>query len=317
MRGIDHPRTWGPRRRRTTLLVAGLLAVTVPVYVTTFYVGLLTRVLVFAAFATAYNFAFGYADLPAFGPAVFYGIGAYGFVLTLDAFPGSVLLPVAVTLTVAVGYSLFVGAVSTRGSGIYFALLTFAFAQFVYEIGLRATDLTGGTSGRIVDAGNLPFGRTFLRTDVVYLLALVVLVGFVLLVRHLVRSPFGKVVQAVASNEARAQSLGYPVRRVKIAVFVVSMTLCSVPGFLVAVDNQFVSTAALHFEVSLEVILVALLGGTGTLLGPIVGAVVFVGLTHLTKDFANVGTLLTGATLILLMLRLPEGVVGAVVGSSD
>ena len=298
------------RQRRVGLAVLALLALLVPVLITTFYVGVLTRVLILAAFGTAYNFAFGYANLPAFGPVVFYGIGAYGFVLTIAAFPGSILLPVALSIIVAFGYSLLVGIISTRGTGIYFALLTFAFAQIVYEIGFRATNITGGASGRLIDATNLPFGRTLLQTNVVYLIALAVFVGFLMLVWHLVRTPFGMVVKAVASNETRARSLGYPVRRVKIAVFVVSMTLCAIPGILAAINNQFVSTSSLHFELSLEVILVTLLGGLGTLLGPLVGSAFFVGLTHVTKDFANVGTLLTGAILIVVVLRLPDGVIG-------
>lgn len=308
MRAELNPKTWSWKRWRHVGL--GLFALLVPVLITTFYVSLITRVLILGAFGIAYNFAFGYGDLPAFGPAVFYGIGAYGFVLSLSVFPESVFVPLLITLGVAFGYSLFVGVVSTRGSGIYFALLTFAFAQFVYEIGFRATDITGGASGRIVDAGDLPFGRLLLQTDVVYLLALAVVVLFLSLVRHLIHSPFGKVVQAVARNESKARALGYPVRRVKIAVFVISMTLCAFPGFLAAIHNQFVSTSTLHFEVSLEVILVTLLGGVGTLWGPLIGATFFIGLTQLTKGFANVGTLLTGAVLILVVLYLPDGIVG-------
>jgi branched-chain amino acid transport system permease protein len=297
-------------RRRLALGAVGAVALFAPVLFTSFYVGVFTRLLILAAFATVYNLAFGFGDIPAFGPAVFYGIGTYGYVMTIGAFPGSVLLPVGVAVGVAFAYSVFVGVIATRGSGIYFALLTFAFAQVVYEIAFRATSVTGGSSGLLVDVADLPFGRLLLEPAVVYYLALAVLIAFLLAVRHVVNSPFGKVIQAVRYNEARAEALGYPVRRVKIVVFVAAMTLSAIPGVLVAINNQFVSTSVLHFEISIRVIIVTLLGGVGTLAGPVVGAGFLIALGEVTRDFANVGTLLTGGILVLVVLYLPDGIVG-------
>jgi branched-chain amino acid transport system permease protein len=300
-------------RRHRDLLVAGAglaLALVAWTVLGRFYLGIMNQIVVLALFGVAFNLAFGFADLPSFGHAAYYGLGAYGVALGLQHFPETLLVPVLITIVAAGLYSVIVGYISTRGAGIYFALLTFAFAQFLYEVALRWSEVTNGEEGIIVSPPDLPFGVT-VNIGNMFLLGSVVLVLTYLFGRHVTRTPLGKAMQAIKHNEQRADAIGYPVRWLKITVFVISSVLASLAGVLFALSNFFVTPSVLFFEVTLDALIVSIIGGVGFVGGPIVGAVFLVLLEELTRDYQNLGHLAVGVTFILVIFFIPEGILGA------
>lgn len=302
---------WLPvgRVQLTILAVALALAAIAPVVLGRFHTTILTSIVLLATFGVAFNLAFGFTNLPSFGHAAFYGLGAYGMAMTLQEFPDAVVLPVVAGVLAAFVFSLIVGALSTRGRGIYFALLTFAFAQFLYEIVIRTPKITGATDGIFVDPP-VVLGINLDDSGVIYYVSLIVLILIVAFSYRVITSPFGKVLQAIRYNEDRTEAIGYPVRRVKIVVLALSATLASLPGILYGFSNRFISPDLLFFQTSLDAFLIAIIGGTSTLTGPIAGAAFLVLVRQGVRDLANIGIFLTGVIFIVFIFYLPDGIVG-------
>jgi branched-chain amino acid transport system permease protein len=280
-----------------------------PMVLQEFHVHLLTRIIILASFAIAYNLLFGFAGLPAFGPVVFYGLGAYGFLLAVNNFGGSLLVAVPVAVLAAFAYSALVGFVSVRGIGIYFALLTFTFAHLVFVFAKRFPSITGGDDGILLQTSSLPIADLITNTTSMYFIAAGMMVGLFLIVYQIRRSPFGRVLRAVRFNADRAESLGYPVNRVKVTVFAISSTMCAVPGILYVLNNRFVSPEVLQYTLTIDVMIATLIGGLATLTGPILGAFVIVMIEHFSSDYAHLGLIIMGSLLITVIFFLPEGVV--------
>jgi len=289
---------------------AGIGALALPVVLSEFYLILVTEIVIFAIFAVAFNLAFGFAEIASFGHAAFFGLGAYGFAIGLQITPGSIVLPLVLAVSSAIVYGVVVGLVSTQGSGIYFALLTFAFAQGLYEIALRFPNLSGGSGGLFVSIPDLPFGISLSGRLTVYYVSLFLLVSLLLFGYHLIASPFGRVMQAIKHNPNRAEAIGIPVRRVRIVVFTLSGALTSVAGVLLILNTRFVSPDVFFFQTSIDVLVMAILGGTGSLWGPIAGAAFLVTVEEVVSGLANVGTLITGSIFIIVIFFFPKGISG-------
>lgn len=283
-----------------------------PLFLGEFEVGILTRILILAIFALAFNIAFGFTNLPSFGHAAFFGVGAYGMALTMEYLePGSIFIPLIVALFAAFVLSVIMGLASLRGKGIYFSLLTFAFAQFLYEVVFRWTEFTGGSDGVILFAPTV-FGFSISGPVNVYYISLVLLAVFIVGMYRLLNSPFGKVMAAVRKNDERTGAVGYPVKRVQLTVFVMSGTLASLAGMLQAVSNIFVSPSTLFYQQSIDALVVTIIGGSTTLLGPVVGSFILVLLREGTRELANIGTILTGVIFIGIILLAQDGVIGEI-----
>lgn len=289
--------------------IALLAAIALPSVISQFHLVLVTDVLIFAVFAVSFNLAFGFTNLPSFGHAAFFGLGAYGVAITLTYTPEMVLLPVLAGLVAAVVYGVVIGAISTQGTGIYFALLTFAFAQGLYEIAIRTPGLSGGSGGLFVELPTL-FGVALSDRLATYYLALAVLALTLVGGHRILQSPFGRVMQAVKHNQDRAEAIGYPVRQFKIVVFTMSGTFSAVAGVLFVINNSFVSPNVFFFHTSLDVLIMAILGGTGTLWGPILGAAFIILLEEAVSGLSNIGTLVTGLLFILVIVFFPDGIGG-------
>lgn len=286
--------------------VMAFLAV-VPFIFSQYNIYLINSIIILSIFGVAFNLAFGFAELPAFGHAAFYGLGAYGLALTLDYTPKSIAVPIVVAILAAFLYSILVGVVSVRGSGIYFALLTFTFGQLLYELFFRLK-FTGGDNGLTIA---IPDRYEFLGDIVpLYYISLIILICLLVFSRRLLNSPFGKVFLAIAHNENRARSIGYPVSRVKVVVFVLTATLASFAGILYTLNNRFVSPNILFYTTSIDGIIVATIGGTGSLIGPIVGSIFYILMTEFTSEYANIGTMIVGAVFIGIVLYFPRGIMG-------
>ena len=267
-------------------------------------------VLCFALFASALNLLLGYNGLLSFGHAAFFGSAAYvageaakGWGLTPEV---AILLGTAAAAVLGLG----IGALSIRRQGIYFAMVTLAFAQMVYFIALQAP-FTGGENGiQAIPRGRL-FGLVDLSNDLsLYFVVLVITFGGMLAIYRIVHSPFGQVLKAIRDNEPRAISVGYKVNRYKLAVFVMSATLAGLAGATKAIVFQLASLTDAHWTMSGEVVLMTLLGGLGTVFGPLVGAAVIVSIQNYFAGLGDWVTVIEGAIFVVSVLLFREGIVG-------
>ena len=298
--------------RQTVLLFAGLILVGLiaPFLV---YPTLLMKLLCFALFACAFNLMLGFSGLLSFGHAAFFGGSAYitGYLCRdLGATPEIGLL--AGTLFGGLLGAVF-GLVAIRRAGIYFAMITLGLAQIVYFLALQM-GFTGGEDGmQGIPRGHL-FGLVDLSDNLAmyYFVLAVFLLGFAL-VHRTIHSPFGQILKAIRDNEARATSLGYDVARFKLIAFVLSAALTGLAGSTKSLVFQLASLGDVHWHTSGQVVLMTLLGGLGTLLGPVVGAMTIIGLENQLAD--KVGswvTVIMGGMFVVCVLAFRRGIVGEI-----
>lgn len=292
----------------TVLLVLGLIGPFV------LYPTFLMKVLCFALFASAFNLLLGFAGLLSFGHAAFFGGAAYvcaGLVKNLGWPPELAILAGGV-FAAALG-ALF-GALAIRRAGIYFAMITLALAQLIYFLALQLP-FTGGEDG----LQGVPRGKLLGFIDLgdnlamYYFVFAVFIAGFALVYR-VVHSPFGQVLKAIRENEPRAISLGYDVGRYKLLAFVLSAGIAGVAGGLKSLVFQLASLTDVHWHMSGQVVLMTLLGGLGTILGPAVGAITIVTLENQLAD--KVGswvTVIMGGIFVVCVLAFRRGLVGEVI----
>ena len=290
-------------------LAAALFALAVPV--TGIYPVFMMKLLCFAIFACAYNLLLGFSGMLSFGHAAFFGCAAYitGWLATAH---GWGTLPATLAgVAVAMVLGLLIGALAIRRRGIYFAMITLALAQLLYFVCLEAP-FTGGENGlQGVPRGAL-LGIVPLRSDLpMYYLVLAAFVAVFLFIRGVVHSPFGQVLKAIRENETRAISLGYEVHRYKLVAFVLSATLAGLAGALKTLVLGFVTLSDVSQATSGEVILMTLVGGTGTFFGPVIGAAVIVTLQEYLSDIVGGWvTVIIGAIFIACVLVFRRGLVG-------
>ena len=270
------------------------------------------KILCFALFASALNLLLGFGGLLSFGHAAFFGSASY---VTAHAAKVWGLTPeVAILLgTAAAAFlGLVIGALAIRRQGIYFAMVTLAFAQMVFFLALQSP-FTGGEDGiQAVPRGDL-FGVISLANDrTLYFFVVAVVFGGLLAIYRIIHSPFGQVLKAIRDNEPRSISLGYKVNRYKLAVFVMSATLAGLAGSTKALVFQLASLTDVYWTMSGEVVLMTLLGGMGTIFGPFVGAAVIVTMQNYFAGFGAWVTILQGSIFVISVLLFREGIVGVI-----
>ena len=290
-------------------LLAGLLALALP------WLGLypvfLMKLLCFAMFACAYNLLLGYGRMLSFGHAAFFGFAAYvsSWLITAHgAGPAAALLS---GVAVAAVLGAVIGGLAIRRRGIYFAMITLALGQLVYFVCLEAP-FTGGENGlQGVPRGTL-LGLLPLRSDkVMYYTVLAVFAAVFLFIRRVVHSPFGHVLRAIRENEARVISLGYDINRYKLLAFVLSAALTGLAGSLNALVLGFATLSDVQQSTSGEVILMTLLGGTGTFFGPVVGAAIVITLQEYLSDLVGGWvSAIIGVIFVACVLSFRRGIVG-------
>ena len=293
---------------RTLLLLAlAVVACAAPLFV---YPVLLMTVLCFVVFACSFNLLLGYAGLLCFGHAMFFGGGAYitGYVLKSSSVPVEVGILAGAAAAAALGYV--VGLVAVRRSGIQFAMITFAIAQFVYFLLLQAS-FTGGEDGMQRIPRNPLLGMVDVsKSSVFYYVILALTVASIALFYRIVHSPFGEILRAIRDNEARVESLGFKPERFKLIAFVLSAAMAGLAGGMKATVFQFATLTDVSWPVSGEVILMTLLGGLGTLTGPMVGAGIVIVLNDYLAGFGEWSLIAQGAIMLLVIIFLRRGVVG-------
>ena len=272
----------------------------------------LMKALCFALFACAFNLLIGYVGLLSFGHALFFGSAGYATAHAAKLWGFSPELAILFGVAVASLLGLGVGALAIRSRGIYFANITLAFAQMIYFFSLQAP-MTGGEDGiQAVPRGRL-FGFIDLRDQMtMYAFVVVIfLAGFLFLYR-IVHSPFGEVLKAIRENEARAISLGYKTDRYKLVAFVLSATLAGVAGATKAIAFQIASLTDVHWTMSGEVVLMTLVGGLGTVFGPVVGAFVIVVMQNYLNALDQWVTVIQGAIFVACVLLFRRGIIGEI-----
>ena len=269
---------------------------------------LATEMLIFAIFALGYDIVFGYTGLLSFGHAIFFGIGAYATGIVLVRLVPSLFLALLIGTALSLLVSYVVAFLSIRKKGIYFVMITFAFCQMFYFIGFKWTGLTGGDSG-FHDVPRSSLGPIDLNSEItLYFFTLAIFLVSVLLAFRIVNSPFGRVLKALKENEDRARSVGYNTRAFKTVAFMISAFFASLAGGLYAVHSNFVPMDTLSINTSADVVIMALLGGIGTLYGPVMGAMLIVLLKNLLSSWIGNWPLILGAIFIVSVLSVRQGI---------
>jgi branched-chain amino acid transport system permease protein len=294
------------------LIAATIVLASLPLGLPPYAMTLLTEALILGLFAMSLDLMVGYARLISFGHAAAYGFGAYAcgnFLLhTSMPLPCAVLLAGLLGGVIAVG----VGWVCTQARGISFSMLTLAYAQLLYAVAFKWTPVTGASDGLAgIPRNPGPFGVTWWSTKAgFYYMTLACLLGGYMFCRELVRSPFGAVLRGIRENEAKTIALGFNTRRYKIAIVAISFGLAGVAGALYAPFAGFANTELLFWLLSGQVLIMVIVGGAGTLIGPILGAAFFLFAQQQLSNYTDSWALFFGIIFILFVLFMPEGIWG-------
>lgn len=296
-----------PRARRllAALLAAALLAAPFAVYPL-----FLVEILSFALLAASVNLLVSYVGLLSFGHAMFFGASAYVAGHAIKTWALEPVSAIALGAVVAAALGWLTGLLAIRRLGIYFSMVTLAFGQLVYFLALRAP-FTGGEDGLQNVPRRAVLGLVGLESNVaVYYFVLTVVAAGFFAIHRLVHSPFGQVLQAIRDHEARATSLGFRTRRCKLLVYVVSAALAGVAGGVKVIGYQLVTLSDITWVTSGEAILICILGGIHTLVGPAVGAVVIVSMSHYLASFAEWVLVIQGLVFMVVVSLFRRGIVG-------
>jgi branched-chain amino acid transport system permease protein len=290
-------------------IFAGLLVflVALPFFV---YPIFAMKVMCFALFAAALNLLLGFGGLLSFGHAAYFGGASYVAAHAAKVWGLTPELAVLCGTAAAAVLGLAIGSLAVRRQGIYFAMVTLAFAQMVYFLALQLP-FTGGEDGIQSVPRNPLFGVFSMESNIpLYFFVLSVTFGGILFIYRIVHSPFGQVLKAIRENEPRAISLGYDVNRYKLMVFVLSATFAGLAGAMKSQVFQLASLTDVHWSMSGEVVLMTLLGGMGTVFGPLAGAAIVVTMQNYLATFGAWVTVIQGVIFVLGVLLFREGLVG-------
>jgi branched-chain amino acid transport system permease protein len=288
------------------IILAGLFLLFLP-FITP-YKALASQMLVFAIFALGYDIAFGYTGLLSFGHAAFFGLGAYGTGLSLIhlLIPAPLAILIGVIISSLMAFP--IGYLSIRRRGIYFAMVTLAFAQMIYFIAFKWRSLTGGDDG-LHGVPRPPLGPINLSSEVaLYYFILFFFILSVILGIRIINSPFGKTLECLRENEDRARSIGYNPTRFKLISFVISAFFAGLAGGLYTLLQNFVPLFSLSLDTSGDIVLMTLIGGMGTLYGPIMGAMALIFLKDLLSTYTNIWPLFLGLLFVVSVMTFRKGV---------
>jgi branched-chain amino acid transport system permease protein len=270
------------------------------------------KVLCFALFACAFNLLLGFTGLLSFGHAAFFGTSAYITAYLCKEAGLSPEFGIAMGVLGSAVLGLLIGALAIRRQGIYFAMVTLALSQMIYFLAVQLP-FTGGEDGIQGVPRGMLFGIVDLKDDVnmYYFVLAVFLIGFSLIVRT-IHSPFGQVLKAIRENEQRALSLGYDTDRFKLIAFILSGTVAGMAGGTKALVFQLASLTDVHWTMSGEVVLMTLVGGLGTLFGPVVGAAVIVTMQNYLAQLGSWVTVVQGLIFVVCVMLFRKGVIGEI-----
>lgn len=282
-----------------------------------FYVDLFRRVMIFAIAALSLDLILGYGGMVSFGHAAYLGVGAYavGVLMHHGIHNGFVQWTLAIVASTLV--ALAIGAVSIRTSGVYFIMITLAFTQMLYYLGISIEEYGGDDGMRLATRSQFPGLMDLKNPTVFYYLVLGILLLFLLLGHRLVNARFGMVIRAAKSNEARARAIGFSLYRYKLTAFAVAGAMCGVAGALLVNQTEYLTPEFMHWTRSGEIMFMVILGGMGTLVGPIIGAAVFLLLEDVLSAWTVHWQIILGPFLVLVVLFAKRGLFGLLAGAAS
>jgi branched-chain amino acid transport system permease protein len=297
------------KEQRIAFIVMVAFFAAAPVVV---YPVFMMKVMCFALFACAFNLLIGFGGLLSFGHAMFLGTAGYAAAHSAKVWGFPPELAILFGTFSAFVLGVVTGLLAIRRQGIYFAMITLALAQMIYFFYLQAPFTHGEDGIQAVPRGKL-FGFIDLSNiTVMYFTVFVVFIGGFLLIYRVIHSPFGQVLKAIRENEARAISLGYDTTRYKFMAFVLSATLAGLAGATKSIVFQLASLTDVHWTMSGEVVLMTLLGGLGTIFGPVIGALIIISMENYLAQLGAWVTIVQGAIFVVCVLTFRRGVVGEI-----
>lgn len=300
-------------RRAGWIAGAALLAL-VPLVLSRYVTTTLTEILIFGIFAMSLDLLVGYAGLVSLGHAASFGIAAYAVGLLSIHAGTSLVLTLPAGLAAGAAAALLIGVFALRAAGVYFLMLTLAFAQMAFAVAHQWAELTGGTNGLSGIPRPVVPGLDLGGTIPFYYLVLVLFCAIAALLGRIVGSPFGAALVGIRENESRMRALGFDTFRLKLGAFVIAGAAAALSGVLYAYYNGFVSPDVLYWTASGQALVMVLLGGTGTLAGPALGAAVVLLLQNFASSYTQRWTLILGAAFVLVVLAAPRGLLGLLAG---
>lgn len=294
------------------LLIAGLVLLPVYSYLTgsVFVLTLFTRIVILALAAASLNLIMGFGGMMSFGHAAYLGIGGYAVGILAQEGIGSGFIQFPVALAASAVYALVIGALSLRTRGVYFIMITLAFAQMAYYVASGLARYGGDDGLTIYKRSDFAGLINLSNRTQFYYLCLACLFGVMILIWRIVNSRFGLVVQGLRSNEQRMQAIGFPGTRYRLTCFVIAGTMCGLAGALLANNTDFISPAVMYWTRSGDLMVMVILGGMGTLVGPVLGAVVYLVLEELLSQVTEYWALIMGPLLLLIVLFGRGGIMG-------
>ncbi|MFB6107583.1 MAG: branched-chain amino acid ABC transporter permease [Haloplanus sp.] len=314
-------RVWRP----VLVVVLAALPLLPPVYISNSTLSLLTEVFIFAIFAMSYDILIGYTGVVSFGHALPFGLAAYTLGLLLkaaDPLIGTAIpfIPAAIiTVAIVTIVSAVIGYLAFQVSGVYFSLITLAFAQLFYEASRQLNTITGGANGLSgVPAPPLVAGLFPLDNPAnFYWLTLVLVAGCYLAIRRLLNSPLGKVFVAIRENDTRARAIGLDVFKFKLAAFTFAGLFAAIGGMLYGPYLNFVSPITLYWNTGGNALLMTLIGGMGSLWGPLAGAAFLVVLRDFVSSITDLWLIVLGVIYVVFVIFIPQGFAGLITGEGD
>ena len=292
-----------------------LIFIVLPFFIDLFYQTFLTELFVWMLFAISFDLIFGYTGLLSFGQALFFGLGGYSVAIAIMRFGLNSGIGLLLSVIVPIFFACFVGYFSVKLTGIHFVIITIIFALMGSTLGETWTWLTGGADG--LNFLPPPIRVGLFQIDVMdiksnYYLVLFFAATTYLFLRRMVHSPLGKVFISIRENEDRARLIGYNVQRYKLIAFLIAGGLSGLAGGLYTLTLKYASAGFLHWSISGHAVVYTIVGGMGTLMGPVLGAGIVMSLEHYLVNFLQATDLVVGIVLVFMVLMAPKGLVGLI-----
>ena len=269
-------------------------------------IALVTEIMIMAVYAMSYNLVFGTAGLMSFGHALFFGAGAYTLGILTKDFGAPIWVGILAAALVGIALSALVGSLSLHLTWLYFALLTFAFAQIIYTIVFKARPITGGDDGLI----GIPLPSWLDSATQVYFLVLATCIVCTVLLLLIHNSPFGAILRGIRENPERVRFCGFNVRAYRLTAFMIGGMFAAIAGSLFTILNRAAFVNYLDVQMFNTAIFSVLMGGMSTFFGPVIGAVIMVALNKLLGSVTEYWSMVTGIILVLIILFFPQGILG-------
>jgi branched-chain amino acid transport system permease protein len=291
-------------------IIAMLLLGFSPFLLSLFHLNLLTEILILGIFALSLNILVGYTGLVSLGHAAFFGVGAYTAGLVAQNFSSNVIITLSLAILAATIIASIIGIFCIKVNGFYFLMLTLAFSQMIYSFVHQSTNLTGGSNGLSGIPKPSFFGLELSNPVILFYFILILFFLILASLSLLVQSPYGKVLIGIRENEIRMKSMGYNTTLYKYSAFIIAGAFGGMAGGLYTYFNGFVSPSDIYWTMSGSVLIMVIIGGSGTMIGPVLGAAFIVILETIISIYTEMWMFIIGAIFILFVIFFPKGIVG-------